>query len=394
MKIFSFIIILFFSINSFAQIKEGFSKYEARDMMALCCSYTFLDIYNTDAEIIPPKYLKRYTSGIFGMDNKYQIYINDKIAVINLRGSTDKKISWLENFSSAMIPAKGIIKISGEKFDYCFAKDSNAAVHAGYALGLAYLHNDILYQINILNKEGIYNFIITGHSQGGALANLLRTYLENLSGNEISKDNKFKTYSFGAPMIGNKQFTDEYNIRYCINNTSFNLINPSDQVPLLPLSYKDTNYLKDNIKTLLFDYESFSIKDALSDGVVNLFEGGITKSVNLFSSSASKQIAKDLGTSELPQYVKDINYCRLGNTIKINPVVYPKILKDPKILKNDSLMKIFKKGTDGYFINKELYKKEPMFFQHKPYNYYTSILKSSFPEEYKLLKNKFLPENL
>jgi hypothetical protein len=328
------------------------------------------------------------------MDNKYQIYIKDSIAIINIRGSTDKKISWLENFNSAMIPAKGVIKISGKKFEYCFAKDPTAAIHGGYALGIVYLQNDIITQINILNKDSIFNFIITGHSQGGALANMLRAYLENLSQNKISLKNKFKTYSFGAPMIGNKEFAKEYNARFCKNNTSFNLINPLDQVPLLPLSYKDTNYLKDNINSLLFDYGSFSLMNAVSDGAVNLFEGSITKYVNMFSASTSKQIAKDLGKIEFPKYVKDINYCRLGNTVLINPIIYPKILKDPEILKNDSLMKVYKRDSVGYFIKKELYKKEPMFFQHKPYNYYTSILKSSFPEQYKLLKKKYLLENL
>ena len=48
MKLSALILILLFSLNSFSQTKEGFKKDEARDMIALCCSFTFLDFYKTD----------------------------------------------------------------------------------------------------------------------------------------------------------------------------------------------------------------------------------------------------------------------------------------------------------------------------------------------------------
>ncbi len=395
MKLSTLIFIILFSLSSFSQSKEGFNKEEARDMIALCCSFTFLDFYKTDTAIIPANYKKVFTSGTLGMDNKYQIFINSsKTAVINLRGSTENILSWMENIHSAMIPAEGKIKISEDNFEYCFAKDTAAAVHAGYALAIGYLHKEILQVINTFNKKGIYKFIITGHSQGGALANLLRAYLENLSNNEISKENVFKTYSFGAPMVGNREFSKEYNSKFCAKNTSFNIVNLLDKVPLLPLSYNDTNYFKKNFAGLISDNENINIKNAVTDGVINIFENNLSEYIKTFGESTSKQIANNLGKIEFPKYSKDINYSKLGNTIEISPVEYPKILKNTKILKNDSLMRVYKKAPDGSFINKELYKKEPLVFQHRPYNYYSSILKSYFPEEYKLLKIKFLPENL
>ena len=70
------------------------------------------------------------------------------------------------------------------------------------------------------------------------------------------------------------------------------------------------------------------------------------------------------------------------------------MLKDSTILQNDSLMTVYKKGPDGHFINKELYAKESWTYQHKPYNYYVSILKMYYPEAYFSLKTKYLPENL
>jgi hypothetical protein len=383
-----FLLSTILSFNTSAQLKDEFRKEEARDMIALCNSFPFLDIYKSDADVIPSGYHKKYTSAILGMDNIYQIYQNGHIAIINLRGSTAKKISWMENIYSAMIPAKGTMQISGKKLKYCFAKDTAAAVHAGYALAIAFLSEDVLKQIDLLNKEGIHNFIITGHSQGGALASMLRAYLENLSGEVLSKKNKYKTYSFAAPMIGNKDFVKEYNLLFCLPKTSFNIVNPADLIPTFPINYNESNYISGNLKKLLFEKESFSLQKMAADGIAILLEDHISRYVNKVSYSIAEQISKDVGPVVIPPYVKDINYYKLSNVIEINPVVFPKILKDSTILQNDSLMAIYKRGEDGQFFNKELYVKEPWTYQHKPINYYKSILKMYFPHEYHSLEKK------
>jgi triacylglycerol lipase len=259
---------------------------------------------------------------------------------------------------------------------------------------MAYLSKDILYHINVLNNQGIYNIIITGHSQGGALANMLRAYLENLSHYEISKKNKFRTYAFAAPMVGNSCFIAEYNARYCTNNSSFNIIIPTDPVPDMPFSYNEGNYMKENLSSLLFDKNSFSARSMMTDIFFNAFEKRLNNGVKKMSNTISNHLSKELGTVQMPDYDQDINYCRIGNRIEISPVTYPKILKDSSILQNDSLMAIYKLGPDGHFPNKELYKKEPGAYQHKPYNYYVSILKSYFPSQYATLRKRYLPENL
>ncbi len=114
------------SFSAYAELKPGFDKNEARDMIALCNSYTFLDLYGSDAEIIPNDYKKIYTSATFGTDNKYQIYLHGDVAVINFRGSTDKQISWMQNMYSSMIPARNSMVINGEKFTYCFERNKNS----------------------------------------------------------------------------------------------------------------------------------------------------------------------------------------------------------------------------------------------------------------------------
>ncbi|MBC7864326.1 MAG: hypothetical protein IAF38_15210, partial [Bacteroidia bacterium] len=276
MKQFFLSIVILLSVHSRAQ----FDSIVARDMIAICNSYTFSELYKSDTAIIPKAYQKKYTSEVFGMDNVFQIYTNGNTAVFNIRGSTAKKSSWLENIYSAMIPATGNMKVSGENFDYCFAKDKGACVHSGYALGIAFLRKEVIAQINKLNKEGIYDIIITGHSQGGALSNMLRAYLENLSAKEISKKNTYRVYAFAAPMVGNVKFADEYNQRYELNKSSYNIVNVSDAIPTFPLTYNDTNYFKSNINNLLFDRKSFSMKKIIKDGMVNMMEPGVRYGVN------------------------------------------------------------------------------------------------------------------
>ena len=65
MRISLIIFILSCSVVVNSQLQPGFDKYEARDLIAICNSFTFLDLYNSDQEILPAGYEKRYTSGVF-----------------------------------------------------------------------------------------------------------------------------------------------------------------------------------------------------------------------------------------------------------------------------------------------------------------------------------------
>jgi triacylglycerol lipase len=376
-----------------AGLNPGFDKTEARDMIMICNSFTYLDLYNDDEVILPEGYDKIYTSGTFGMDNKYQVYVKGNIGVINFRGSTDKQLSWIENFHASMIPARGFIKVEGRRMEYCFAKDTGAAVHSGYALGIAFLEQELMFQVKKLNDEGIFNIMLTGHSQGGALANMFRAYLENLPAGVISRKNIFKTYAFAAPMTGNKIFAQEYNRRFGANGTSFNVVNEADIIPAFPVNYNDTNYIRDNINSMLYG-KSFSVKKMLIDGGTRLFDDRISQLMGYIGKSANKKIGKKVSEFEMPAPVKDINYFPLGSRIELNEFEYPKILKDSSILENDSLMRVYERDGDGNFLNQKLYKSGSWPFQHKPHNYYVAVLKAWFPEEYETLEQKYLPENL
>lgn len=384
------ILLIFAQLNA----QTGLDKSEMRDMIAICNSFTFIDLYKSDKNIIPKDYHKVYTSGVFGMDNKFQIYKKNHTAVIHFRGSTDKQVSWLENIYAAMIPAQGVINLEGEDFPYHFADDTSAAVHSGYSLGLAFMHAELIDRIKILNDDGIYDIIITGHSQGGSLANLATAWLNNIKGKEISAKNNFRTYAFAAPMIGNQAFVNEYNRKFCDTKKSFNIINIADQIPTFPISYNDSASLKNSLWGMLFDNQSFNAKKAATEQGIIMLEDKLGQILRSVSESAHKRIVKNVGYAELPDYKKEFNYKPLGNRVELEAAPYPLMLRDSSILQNDSLMKVYKRDVNGNFTDENLYKKAGWGWQHKPYNYYATILRMYFPADYSRMKRKYLPENL
>jgi hypothetical protein len=383
--------LLFLSTStSFAQLREGFDPDEVKALISMCNSYTFQNLYGSDAAIAPKNYKKVFTSPVIGMDNKFQVYTKGDLGVINFRGSTSQITSWVENMYSAMIPAKGVILLDKEEHAYCFAKDTSAGVHAGYALTAVLLSPTILDQIKKLNQQGIYNILITGHSQGGALANITRAYLENLPAGTLSSKNVYKTYAFANPMCGNKSFSDEYHVRYCENNMSYSIINPADLVPSMPMHYQEKGKILsvDRLKSWVLGKETLDIRKLGVELVIKTFEKSLKSYVNSSNRLIEKVISMSYGSVDMPDYIRDINYFQVGNIRNLEQFSYPKIQVDPSTLTEKQLSKL-KPAEDGNY-----YKKEPGFYQHKPYNYYVAILKTYFSRDYKDLKVKYLPENL
>ena len=372
-----------------AQLHPGFNPKEAKDLILLCNSFTYLELYGSDSAVIPESCQKIYTSPSYGMDNKFQVYIQNGVGIINFRGSTDKKSSWLENLYSAMIPVEDVIQVDNNKFYYKVGTDTEGAVHAGYILALSHFQEDVLIQLKNLNQKGIYSFIITGHSQGGALAQVLRASLEYLPEEKASKKNTYKVYSFANPMIGNNNFAKEYNKKYAEKEMSFSLHNSEDLVPQMPMSYNDSTYWKESALTILTREENFNKKNMLFEGAIQTFENPIKKLSNVLSKNLNKQLEKDLGNIVMPKFRNDINYSHTGKLILLPPTEYPLELRDSTILKDKGLMATYERNENGEFEDKNLYKKPKKLLQHKPYNYYTSVLKVYYPNEYASLDQKY-----
>jgi len=379
----------FSSFSVFAQLKSGFNVSEAISTIAMCNSFNFIEQYGTSENIIPEHFNLHHTSDVLGMDNKFEVYKNENVGVINYRGSTDKMISWVENCYSAMIPAKGEIIIDEKAHDYSFASDENAAVHAGYGLTVVMLSEEIIGQIQALNQKGIYNIMITGHSQGGALASLTRAYLENLPKGEVSKKNIYKTYAYAQPMCGNKEFAEEYNTRFSDAGTSYSIINAEDPVPYMPFNYEEEKLItKKKIGAWIFGDSQFKAKKLGQDAFIRLFERGITGYVKGSNSLINKILGLKFGKIEMPAFVADINYYPTGELKELPVFEYPKVAVDPSEASEEE-RKDLEQDANGKW-----YKKEAKFFQHKPYNYYVAVLKKWNVPAYNRLEERYLLSDL
>lgn len=373
----------------FTQVKPGFESDEAIDLIRLCNSQTFKDLYGSDDDIIPSDYNQVYASTPNVMDNMFQVYKNGRTGVIHFRGSTSHPNSWIENVYSAMIPAKGKMTIYNEERNYVFAEADSAGVHSGFVLGVSMMIEDVISQIDRLNSKGIYDFIITGHSQGGALAILTHSYLENLPSDRIGSKNTFKMYAFANPMVGNSEFVAEYNERFVEKEMAFRIINPKDIVPSMPITYHDGSLVstKDVVSWITGEKE-FNYQELGIEFIMRRFKKGLTAYINKSNQLIDKVISKQTGEIKFPEYMNDIQYVSIGNLHELEPFEYPEIVKDSVDIPSDEFGN-FERQENGRYI-----REEPSFYQHKPYNYYAAILKKYSRSKYDRLRNKYLVENL
>lgn len=178
-----------------------------------------------------------YRSPETGMKNQWTLYTNEneKTAIISIRGTVASDTSWMENYYFAMIPAAGTLEIApGRSFHYKLAERSEAAVHAGWTIALAFMAGDMEEKIRELHHKKIKDFYIFGHSQGGAIAYLLRSYLHyRRQDGALPEDIVFKTYCSAAPKPGNMSYVYDYDF---INRGpwAFTIVNAADWVPESP----------------------------------------------------------------------------------------------------------------------------------------------------------------
>lgn len=215
---FAFILLLFFfqsiaASNLFAQqLTPHFNKEELIDMLKITGNIKG-SLLTSDIE--PPKaYSKIYESKEVGLANLWELWYNKErdVSVIALRGSVGSKESWLSNFYAAMVPAHGELQLSpDETFEYNLAEREDATVHVGWLVSTAYLIKDILPQIDSMYHLGHKEFIISGHSQGGALSVLITAHLYQLQKeSKLPQDIRFKTYTLASPKPGNMYFAYHY----------------------------------------------------------------------------------------------------------------------------------------------------------------------------------------
>lgn len=306
--------------------RPGFDKQEYIDLMKV--SAQFGDSAYA-AQLSPPQdYRMIYRSPAMGLDNRWDLWQTDNGAdVISIRGTTQKEISWLENFYAAMVPAKGTLQLSKtQTFRYNLSDNPRAAVHVGWLLATGFLANDMLPKIDSAYKAGQRNFYITGHSQGGAIAFLLTAYLYQLQkAGTLAKDIRFKTYCSAGPKPGNLYFAYDYEA-LTQQGWAYNVVNAADWVPQSPFSVQT---VADFADVNPFANASAIIKKEKwpKRWVLNIAYNRLNKPSKetaeryqkYLGGYVAKSIRKALDGFKEPVYAATSDYVRTGATITLLP---------------------------------------------------------------------------
>lgn len=235
------IVILFLfniSIAGAQKLKPGFDRDEYAELLKATASQSDTPLVSKHFPL--PDHLKLlYRSPEFGLYNRWDLWLrDDSVAVISVRGTVNKVTSWLENFYAPLTSANGSFKLNDSTtFNYHLAENPRAAVHAGWLLGLSEIGPDVLKQITALNKRSrISEFLIVGHSQGGAIAYLLTSYLHYIvEAKQLPESFRFKTYCSAAPKPGNLYYAYDFE-HITANGYGYVIINTSDWVPECPMT--------------------------------------------------------------------------------------------------------------------------------------------------------------
>ena len=217
-------------------LSSGFNVAEALDLVALSAI-----VEGGEAPPQPTGWNMIFDSPVIGQfTEKWQLWQNASGSyAIVLRGTVLDAGSILEDLLSFLVPASGRLTVGHIEIDYSFAASPDASVHFGFALGTLLLLKDpndgILVQLasKVPTGSPIY---ITGHSQGAAMATLLRSYFAYASDAPNEKNYSYKTYVYAQPKPGNDHYAGDFECRFCNSGFAFRVTNSLDWVPQVPFT--------------------------------------------------------------------------------------------------------------------------------------------------------------
>lgn len=276
---------------------------------------------------IPNNYKRIYRSPEVGLKNKFDVWLrDDNVAVICIRYTVAGGPSWLENFYSGMIKAKGSLEFNGKKTEYTFSNDDKALVHHGWAIGACAIAPLIADKVNELYQSNVKEFIIVGHSQGAALSYLVRSYLEYLPQNKIPKDVTYKLYCSAAPKPGNIHYAYDFDF-ITRNGWAYRIINSEDWVPVTPFT---TQVIDDLPPINPFSKRKDIFKKRVKKPVVRAYVNHAINDMEGSAKKTNKKYKKYL-TKRMNKYVKknlpDYKTTKVQNTNYYVAAGTPIILK-------------------------------------------------------------------
>lgn len=344
---------LVYGLSLSAQVlKPGFDRDEYVELMKLSSRMGDSTYYRLIPA--PQKFKRQYRSPVLGLDNRWELWTaGNGLAAISIRGTTTKQVSWLENFYAAMVPAKGKMQLSSsDSFPYQLSQHPQAAVHVGWLTGLGFLAPTILQKIDSCHRAGINDFLIMGHSQGGAIAYLLTAYLLNLQQvGELSTAIRFKTYCSAAPKPGNLYFAYDYEA-LTAGGWAFNVVNTADWVPETPVSVQTLNDF--NPVNPFANAEKVISKMKFPQNLLLRFVFGQLNNPlkrsqknfeNYLGQRVEEMVKKELKGFQPPAYYSSNHYVRTGSTIVLRA--------------DEEYYSVFTQSNENVFVN----------HLHQPYLY-------------------------
>lgn len=339
-------------------LKPGFDKQEYLEMLRITTKLSDTSISITEPPS-PISYRFEYRSAEVGLKNQWEMWIrkDSKVAVISLRGTVADAASWLENFYAATVPATGSLQLNDSTtFAYKLAESPEATVHVGWLIGMAHMAPGIADRIKTWRQKGIKEFIITGHSQGGALSFLLRSWLHyETQRGALPGDIVYKTYCSAAPKPGNMQYVYDYDFITRVG-WSFTVVNAADWVPETPFSlqslhdFNAINPFTDVGKALqqqpllarLYLNHAFNSMSRITRRSQKRFQKYLGRVVY-------KQVRKTLPQLRQPAYAPGSNFMRAGTPIVLMP--------------------------DAAYAKEFVFNGKNIFIHHMPMPYYTLVLR-------------------
>lgn len=247
-------------------------------------AYTSLGFYTDDENDIFYDYSGEFNPYRCGhtIGLKKSIYNDEYICLVVVRGSVGEILGgsdWTGNFSIAT---------------------TDDGKHIGFAYPANYIYQNIKNLLNSKNIIGNVKYVITGHSRGAAVANLLAVQLMERG---VSSSNIYN-YNFACPDVACKVIFNSY-------NNIFNLCNREDPVPFVPGNLAST-FTTPGTSWGKYGNTYWFTKDA--GGTINPFSD---HDIDLYLEFFDQKLDTDEWDYTLGDLVDDINYILIGWKAKI-----------------------------------------------------------------------------
>ncbi|MFB2121663.1 hypothetical protein [Parapedobacter sp. 2B3] len=305
--------------------EPGFNPQESDELLAL--NFAFLDTNrNARFDTFLPGYRFLYRSESIGLDNAWDLWIrSDSTVTIVVRGTTANPKSILADFLCAMSPAQGtLILAPGDTLAYRLAAHEKAAVHTGFLIGFGYLAYDMRPKVDSLYAAGYRNFLVTGHSQGGALSYYTSAWLHYLEKDNIYRGIRVKTYASASPKLSNMYFAYDFD-NVTRAEWAFSLTNSADVVPEMPFTTQQVDVDMNEPNPILrlmdrFDSLPFFQRLVMKRAFNRMRKGAAKSSLayqKYLGGYTAKLIAEMVPGLELPHTINSTYFVRPGVPISL-----------------------------------------------------------------------------